>query len=285
MLNRCYAMQKGDIKILAIETSCDETAAAIICNGKITSNIVASQSIHTNYGGVVPELAARAHQKYILPVIQKALSSAHLSKEDLDAIAFTRGPGLLGALLTGACFAKSMALGLSIPLLGVHHMRAHILANFIEEPYPMFPFLCLTVSGGHTQLVLIKDPTSMEVVGQTQDDAVGEAYDKIAKMMGFPYPGGPWIDRYAQEGNPLAFSFPITNMPNLDFSFSGIKTAFLYFLSKNMKNNPNFITSHQADLCASIQYTLIQMLLIKVKKAMVQFDLSYVALAGGVAAN
>jgi N6-L-threonylcarbamoyladenine synthase len=278
-------MQQKDLHILAIESSCDETAAAVISNGKIVSNVVASQSIHEVYGGVVPELASRAHQQKIIHMVDQALSDANLSKSSLQAIAFTQGPGLLGALLVGACFAKALALGLGIPLIAVHHMRAHILANFIGEKTPTFPFLCLVVSGGHTQLVFVKSHTSMQLLGQTQDDAVGEAYDKIAKMMGFPYPGGALIDQHAQEGDPTKFQFPVTTMPGLDFSFSGIKTAFLHFIHKNTQKDSNFIAAHRADICASIQHTLVQMLLSKVKKAMTQTGLTSVALAGGVAAN
>lgn len=278
-------MQQKGLNILAIESSCDETAAAVISNGKIISNVVTSQSVHESYGGVVPELASRAHQQNIIHVVDKALSNAHVSKSSLQAIAFTQGPGLLGALLVGACFAKALALGLGIPLIAVHHMRAHILANFIGETPPTFPFLCLVVSGGHTQLVLVENHTSMQLLGQTQDDAVGEAYDKIAKIMGFPYPGGALIDQYAQDGDPASFQFPLTTMPGLDFSFSGIKTAFLYFIHKNTEKDPNFIKTHLADICASIQHTLVQMLLVKVKKAMTQTGLTSIALAGGVAAN
>ncbi|MHB9148143.1 MAG: tRNA (adenosine(37)-N6)-threonylcarbamoyltransferase complex transferase subunit TsaD [Candidatus Amoebophilus sp.] len=278
-------MQQKNINILAIESSCDETAAAVICNGKIASNVIASQSIHEIYGGVVPELASRAHQQKIVPIVSQALKSANLTKEALHAVAFTRGPGLLGALLIGACFAKSLALGLDIPLVAVHHMHAHVLANFIEDPQPTFPFLCLTISGGHTQLVLVNSYTSMQLIGQTQDDAVGEAFDKIAKIMNFSYPGGPFIDHYAQQGDPHRFDFPTTIMPGLDFSFSGIKTAFLYFIRNNIQKNSNFIDDYQADICASIQHTLIKMLLSKVKKAMAYTGLNKLALAGGVAAN
>jgi N6-L-threonylcarbamoyladenine synthase len=278
-------MQQKNINILAIESSCDETAAAVISNGQIASNVIASQSIHQIYGGVVPELASRAHQQKIIPIVSQALKDANLTKEALHAIAFTRGPGLLGALLVGACFAKSLSLGLNIPLIAVNHMHAHVLANFIEEPHPTFPFLCLTISGGHTQLVLVNSYTSMQMIGQTQDDAVGEAFDKIAKIINFPYPGGPFIDHYAQYGDPQKFKFPSTTMPELDFSFSGIKTAFLYFIRNNIQKNPNFIAEHQADICASIQQTLIQMLLSKVKKAMAYTGLTHIALAGGVASN
>ena len=278
-------MQQKNINILAIESSCDETAAAVIHNGKILSNVVANQSIHELYGGVVPELASRAHQQKIILTVKKALTDASLNTSELHAIAFTQGPGLLGALLIGACFAKSLAIGLSIPLLAVHHMRAHVLANFIEDPKPAFPFLCLTISGGHTQLISVKDSICMQLIGQTQDDAVGEAFDKIAKILGFSYPGGQYIDQYAQYGDPNKFIFPITNMPELDFSFSGIKTAFLSFIGKNTQKNPNFIMENMSDICASIQQTLIHMLLNKVKKAMIFNQFTRIALAGGVAAN
>ncbi|MEM7055656.1 MAG: tRNA (adenosine(37)-N6)-threonylcarbamoyltransferase complex transferase subunit TsaD [Bacteroidota bacterium] len=278
-------MCKEDLIILAIESSCDETAAAVIRNGKIVSNVVATQSAHELYGGIVPELAARAHQQNIIPVVDKAMQDAQVTKTRLGALAFTQGPGLLGALLVGASFAKSMAFSLDIPLIAVHHMRAHVLANFIDEPHPTFPFLCLTISGGHTQLVLVKDYLSMKVIGETQDDAVGEAFDKIAKLMGLPYPGGPLIDHYAQYGDPYRFQFPATTMPQLDFSFSGIKTAFLYFLRENKKKYPNFIIENRNDLCASIQHTLIHMVVTKLKKAVAQTGLATIAIAGGVAAN
>ena len=230
-----------EINILAIESSCDETSASIIQNGKVLNNIIATQSIHEEYGGVVPELASREHQKNIVPVVEKALKAANISRKNLHAIAFTKGPGLLGSLLVGTSFAKGLALSLDLPLIEVNHMQAHILAHFIDDPKPTFPFLCLTVSGGHTQLVLVKDYLAMEVVGQTQDDAVGEAFDKTAKVMGLPYPGGPLIDKYAQQGNPQAYSFPIPEAPELNFSFSGIKTAFLYFLRDELKQNGDFI--------------------------------------------
>ena len=230
-----------NINILAIESSCDETSASIIQNGEVLNNIIATQSIHEEYGGVVPELASREHQKNIVPVVEAALQGTKLSKKDLNAIAFTKGPGLLGALLVGTSFAKGLALALDLPLIEVNHMQAHILAHFIEKPQPTFPFLCLTVSGGHTQLVLVKSHLEMEVVGQTQDDAVGEAFDKTAKVMGLPYPGGPLIDKYAQQGNPLAYPFPKAEAPALNFSFSGIKTAFLYFLRDELKKNGKFI--------------------------------------------
>ncbi|XWN35050.1 MAG: tRNA (adenosine(37)-N6)-threonylcarbamoyltransferase complex transferase subunit TsaD [Roseivirga sp.] len=271
--------------ILAIESSCDETAAAVVCQGKIASNVVATQAVHEQYGGVVPELASRAHQQNIVPVVHQALQQAHVTPGMLHAVAFTQGPGLLGSLLVGTSFAKALAFALDIPLIAVHHMKAHVLAHFIDLPGPSFPFLCLTVSGGHTQLVLVKDYLTMEVLGTTQDDAIGEAFDKIGKLMGFPYPGGPHIDRYAQQGNPHRFQFPMTIMPQLDFSFSGIKTAFLQLLKKNKAQNPQFIAQQRDDLCASIQQALLQMLLDKLQKAVAQTGLKTIAVAGGVAAN
>ncbi|UFH54527.1 tRNA (adenosine(37)-N6)-threonylcarbamoyltransferase complex transferase subunit TsaD [Spirosoma sp. KNUC1025] len=273
------------MKILAIESSCDETSAAVLADGHILSNVIATQLIHEQYGGVVPELASRAHQQHILPVVERALSDANLPKNELSAIAFTRGPGLLGSLLVGTSFAKAMALGLNIPLIEVNHMQAHVLAHFIENPRPTFPFLCLTVSGGHTQIVRVDAALSMTVIGQTLDDAVGEAFDKSAKLLGLPYPGGPLIDKYAKEGNPLAFRFPMSEMPNLDFSFSGIKTAILYFLRDNTKTNPDFITQNLPDICASIQHTLVQMLLTKLKRAARETGIRNIAVAGGVSAN
>lgn len=274
-----------DIIILAIESSCDETSAAVIQNGKILNNIVATQSVHKNFGGVVPELASRAHQANIIPVVAQSLDAANINKSMLSAVAFTRGPGLLGALLVGSSFAKAMALGLHIPLIEVNHMQAHILAHFIDEPNPAFPFLCLTVSGGHTQIVLVKDYLDMEVIGETQDDAVGEAFDKSAKLMALPYPGGPLIDEYARLGNPNAFKFPDTEMPGLSYSFSGIKTAFLYFLRDQKKKDPDFVQNNLNDICASIQHTLIKMLLKKLKKAASQTGIKEIAIAGGVSAN
>lgn len=278
-------MGTTDISILAIESSCDETSASIIVNGKVLNNIVATQSVHEKYGGVVPELASRAHQENLIPVVHEALSGAGISKHELSAIAVTRGPGLMGSLLVGVSFAKAFAKTLNLPLIDVNHMQAHVLAHFIEEPRPNFPFICLTVSGGHTQLVLVRDHLDMEVIGETQDDAVGEAFDKTAKLLGLPYPGGPLLDRYAKQGNPKAFSFPITRMPGLNYSFSGIKTAVLYFLRDRLEENPNFITENLPDLCASIQHTLVEMLLIKLKEAMKQLGVSEVAIAGGVSAN
>lgn len=227
--------------ILAIESSCDETSASIIQHGKVLNNVIASQAVHQKYGGVVPELASRAHQQYIYQVVNEAMTSAGISTSLLNAIAFTKGPGLLGSLLVGVSFAKGMAVALDIPLIEVNHMEAHVLAHFIADPKPSFPFLCLTVSGGHTQIVLIDDYLEMKVIGETRDDAVGEAFDKAAKIMGLPYPGGPLVDQYAQKGNSEAFQFPDTNIPGYDFSFSGIKTAFLYFLRDNKKLDPGFV--------------------------------------------
>ena len=271
--------------LLAIESSCDETSAAIMVDGELKSNVISTQLIHSEWGGVVPELASRAHQKSIIPVVQEALQKANINKNDLNAIAFTRGPGLLGALMVGTSFAKSLALSLDIPLIEVNHMQAHVLAHFIEEPRPQFPFLCLTVSGGHTQLVWVEGPLNMQIIGETQDDAVGEAFDKTAKLLGLPYPGGPLIDKLAKEGNPDKYPFPMGEMPGLDFSFSGIKTAILYFLQKEVKLNPNFIEENKADICASVQKTLIEILLRKVKKAMREKNCSSIAIAGGVSAN
>lgn len=271
--------------LLAIESSCDETSAAVIRGGKVLSNVVATQAVHEKYGGVVPELASRAHQQNIIPVVAQALSTANVTKNELNAVAFTRGPGLLGALLVGSSFAKSLALGLNIPLIDVNHMKAHILAHFIDDPKPNFPFLCLTVSGGHTQVVLVKDHLDMEIIGQTTDDAVGEAFDKTAKLLGLPYPGGPLLDKTAAQGNPTAFAFPVGNMPGYDFSFSGIKTSVLYFLKEKTKDNPNFVHDNLADICASVQYTLIKTLLKKVVQATKDLGIREVAIAGGVSAN
>lgn len=271
--------------ILAIESSCDDSSAAVIINGKLCSNIVASQTIHTKWGGVVPELASRAHQQHIVPVVAEALQKANITKNDLNAIAFTRGPGLLGSLLVGASFAKALAMGLDIPLIDVNHMQAHVLAHFIDEPKPNFPFLCLTVSGGHTQIVMVRSPLNMEIIGETQDDAVGEAFDKAAKLLGLPYPGGPLIDKYAKEGNPNRFEFPMVEMQGLNYSFSGIKTAFLYFLQKETKKNTNFVEENLADICASMQNILIKILLQKLRKASREYKIKEIAIAGGVSAN
>ncbi len=274
-----------DINILAIESSCDETSAAVIHNGKVLNNIIATQTVHEKYGGVVPELASRAHQQNIIPIIDQALNHANIAKTSLNAVAFTQGPGLLGALLVGASFAKSFALALDIPIIGINHMQAHILAHFIDEPKPKFPFLCLTVSGGHTQIVLVKDYLDMEILGETLDDAVGEAFDKAAKLMGLPYPGGPLIDQNAQTGNPEAFAFPETSTPGFNYSFSGIKTAFLYFLRDRVKENPDFINENLHDISASFQQKLIDMLMVKLKKAAKKYKIKQIAISGGVSAN
>jgi N6-L-threonylcarbamoyladenine synthase len=271
--------------ILAIESSCDETSAAVISNGKVLNNIVASQNVHQKYGGVVPELASRAHQQNIVSVVREAMQSACAQPADLSAIAFTRGPGLMGSLLVGVSFAKGMAMALQKPLIEVNHMQAHILAHFIDEPVPPFPFLCLTVSGGHTQIVLVRDFLDMQVIGQTQDDAVGEAFDKAAKLMGLPYPGGPLIDAYAKQGNPARFKFTETTMPGLDFSFSGIKTQFMYFLRDALKKDGNFINENRIDICASLQHHLVTMLLNRLKLASRQTGIKTIAIAGGVSAN
>ncbi len=271
--------------ILAIESSCDETSASVIEHGKVLNNVIASQTVHHKYGGVVPELASRAHQQQILHVVNEAINSARILPTSLNAIAFTKGPGLMGSLLVGVSFAKGMALALGIPLIEVNHMEAHVLAHFIADPKPSFPFLCLTVSGGHTQLVKVKDYLDMEVIGETQDDAVGEAFDKAAKIMGFPYPGGPLIDQFAKDGNPNAFVFPETSMPGLNFSFSGIKTAFLYFLRDRMAEDPSFIEKNRHDICASLQAHLITMLMQKLKRAAHETRINQIAIAGGVAAN
>jgi len=271
--------------ILAIESSCDDTSAAVIIDGKIRANIVATQAIHEKYGGVVPELASRAHEQNIIPVVSQALHTANITKSELNAVAFTRGPGLLGALLVGCSFAKSFALGLGIPLIEVNHMQAHILAHFIDDPKPKFPFLCLTVSGGHTQIVLVKNYLEMQVLGQTTDDAVGEAFDKSAKLLGLPYPGGPLLDKMAQTGNPDKYSFPIVIMPGYDYSFSGIKTAILNFVNKNTQAQPNFIAENLPDICASIQKALIQTLMKKLVSAAQETGIKEIGIAGGVSAN
>lgn len=271
--------------ILGIESSCDETSVAVCVNGEIRSNIIATQAVHQHYGGVVPELASRAHQQNIVPAVQEALSTAKISKNELSAIAFTRGPGLLGSLLVGTSFAKGFALAKNLPLIEVNHMQAHILAHFIDNPKPSFPFLCLTVSGGHTQIVLVKNYFDMEVLGSTIDDAAGEAFDKTAKILGLPYPGGPLVDKYAQAGNPHAFTFPEPQIPDLNFSFSGLKTSILYFINKGVQQNPNFIQEHLEDICASVQNRIITILLAKLTKAAKLYGISQVAIAGGVSAN
>ncbi len=272
------------IILLAIESSCDETSAAIIRDGKVLSNIIATQKVHERYGGVVPELASRAHMQNIVPVVDVAVKDAGITKQEITAVAFTQAPGLIGSLLVGACFAKSFAQARGLPLIAVHHMQAHVLAHFIESK-PEFPFLCLTVSGGHTQIVLCRDYLDMEVLGETIDDAAGEAFDKVAKMLGLPYPGGPLVDKYAQEGDPLKFKFPMSEMKNYEFSFSGIKTSVLYFLQAQKKIDPLFIENNLKDICASVQYTLVNMLMNKLKKAARELNIKHIGIAGGVSAN
>ena len=271
--------------ILAIESSCDETSVAICDNGKITANVIANQTIHENYGGVIPELASRVHQQNIVPAVQQALAIAGVNKKQLDGVAFTQGPGLLGSLLVGVSFAKSFALALNLPLISVNHMQAHILAHFIDEPKPKFPFLCLTVSGGHTQIVLVKDYFEMEIVGETLDDAAGEAFDKTAKILNLPYPGGPLIDKHAKNGNPTKYQFPEPQIQGLNYSFSGFKTAILYFARDRQKENPNFIEDNLDDICASVQHSIVNILLNKLKKAAKQYNCNQIAIAGGVSAN
>ena len=281
-------MKKENIYILGIESSCDDTSAAILCNDSILSNVVADQKIHAEYGGVVPELASRAHQQNIVPVVHQALEKAGVSKDQLSAIAFTRGPGLMGSLLVGTSFAKSLAYGLDIPLIDVNHMQAHILAHFINEENhkkPPFPFLAMTISGGHTQIVKVTNYFEMEVLGETIDDAVGEAYDKSGKVLGLGYPAGPEIDRRAQLGNPKAYKFTKPKVDGLNFSFSGLKTAILYFVQREVKANPTFIEENLNDICASIQYTIIGILMDKLKLAVKQTGINHIAIGGGVSAN
>lgn len=278
------------MKILGIESSCDDTCAAVISGSMLLSNVVASQQVHHDYGGVVPELASRAHQQNIVPVVDIALKKAGIRKEEIDAIALTRGPGLMGSLLVGISFAKALGLGLNKPLIEVNHMQAHILSHFIQtsgEAYapPTFPFLCLTVSGGHTQIVLVRDYFDMEILGETLDDAAGEAFDKAAKIMALPYPGGPLIDQFAAEGNPKAFVFPTPHVAGLDFSFSGLKTSFLYLIRDGKVNNPHFVEENKLDLCASFQHRVVAILLDKLIKASEQTGVKQIAIAGGVAAN
>ena len=276
------------VYILGIESSCDDTSASVICNAKVLSNVVANQEIHSKYGGVVPELASRAHQQNIIPVVQQAIEQANIKKEDLTAIAFTRGPGLMGSLLVGTSFSKSLALGLQVPLIDVNHMQAHILSHFIEEENsktPPFPFICLTISGGHTQIVKITNHFEMEILGETIDDAVGEAFDKSAKILGLPYPGGPLIDKHAKLGNPKAYTFTKPKVGDLDFSFSGLKTGILYFIQKQVRLNPNFIEENLNDICASIQFTIVEILMDKLKNAVKQTGIKHIAIAGGVSAN
>lgn len=281
-------MGSNPVYILALESSCDDTAAAILQNDKVLSNVVANQLIHEQYGGVVPELASRAHQQNIVPVVQAALKKANISNGQLSAIAFTQGPGLMGSLLVGSSFAKSFSQALDIPLIAVNHMQAHILAHFIDEETmqkPEFPFIALTISGGHTQIVKVNDYFDMEIIGETTDDAVGEAFDKTAKILGLPYPGGPLVDKYAQSGNPKAFAFTKPKVPGLDFSFSGLKTAILYFIQKNVAENPNFIEENLNDICASVQHTIIEILMDKLKIAVAETGITQIAIGGGVSAN
>jgi N6-L-threonylcarbamoyladenine synthase len=285
-----FNQMSAEVVILGIESSCDDTSASVIIDGVSHSNIISCQSVHEQFGGVVPELASRAHQQNIVPTVQAALKSAGIKPNQLTAIGYTRGPGLLGSLLVGSSFAKGMAMSLNIPLIEVNHMQAHILAHFVTEKdgsndIPEFPFLCLTVSGGHTQIVKVNNHFEMELLGQTKDDAAGEAFDKIAKIMGLPYPGGPMIDKFAKDGNQHAFEFPRSKMQGLNFSFSGLKTAVLYFLQKEMAKDNQFIEKNKVDICASVQYTIVETLLGKVKRAVRETGINRVAVAGGVSAN
>ncbi len=278
------------VTILAVESSCDDTSVAVISDGEVLSNLIANQAVHIAYGGVVPELASRAHQANIVPVTHEALKQAAISPEDIDAVAFTRGPGLLGSLLVGTSFAKGFALGLNIPLIEVNHLQAHVLAHFIKEPgkekkMPQFPFLCLLVSGGHTRIIILKNHLEMETIGNTIDDAAGEAFDKCGKIMGLPYPAGPVIDKLASQGNKNAFTFAKPRVNGLDFSFSGLKTSFLYFLRDRIKNDPAFVENNLADLCASLQNVIINILVSKVVKASKLTGITEVGIAGGVSAN
>lgn len=281
-------MSQKDIIILGIESSCDDTSAAILKNSTILSNLIARQEIHEQYGGVIPELASRAHQQNIIPVVEAAIKKAGISKEEIDAVAFTRGPGLMGSLIVGTSFAKAFSMAMNIPMIDVNHMVGHVLAHFIDEEgkkKPSFPFLCLTVSGGHTQIVLVKSHLEMQVIGSTIDDAAGEAFDKAAKLLGFPYPGGPMIDKHAKEGNSQAFEFSKPRIEGYDYSFSGLKTSILYFLEKKVRENPDFIQENLNDLCASIQRTVIEILFKKLIKAAEDLGVKDIAIAGGVSAN
>ncbi|NQU54526.1 MAG: tRNA (adenosine(37)-N6)-threonylcarbamoyltransferase complex transferase subunit TsaD [Bacteroidetes bacterium] len=283
-------MNANEITILGIESSCDDTSAAIIRDGVILSNVVANQKVHEEYGGVVPELASRAHQQNIIPVVDLAIKNAGINRNEISAVAFTRGPGLLGSLLVGTSFAKGFSLAAGIPLIDVNHLQGHVLALFIKEkevPFnpPNFPFLCLLVSGGNSQIILVRDYLKMEVIGQTIDDAAGEAFDKCAKVMGLPYPGGPHVDRLAKDGDPLKFEFTRPRIQGFDYSFSGLKTNFLYFLRDRLKENENFIEENLNDLCASIQYTIIEILLNKLKRAVKETGIKEITIAGGVSAN
>jgi N6-L-threonylcarbamoyladenine synthase len=278
-------MTSKHINILAIESSCDETSASVIQDARVLSNHIATQKVHARYGGVVPEMASRAHIENIIPVVDAALVDSGISKEDITAVAFTQAPGLIGSLLVGACFAKSFAQALNVPLIAVHHMQAHVLAHFLEERKPEFPFMCLTVSGGHTQIVLCRSHLDMEVLGETMDDAAGEAFDKVAKMLGLPYPGGPLIDKYAKEGDPNKFKFPSKEMKDYTFSFSGIKTSVLYFLQAQRKTDPEFAEKNIQDICASVQHTIIKVLMAKLEKAAKDYGVTHIGIAGGVSAN
>lgn len=278
--------QKTDTPVLlAIESSCDDTAAAVIKDSKILANVVASQNIHGQYGGVIPELAGRAHQQYILPVVSQALEKAGVKLSDLDAIAYTQGPGLMGSLLVGSHFAKGLSLALNIPIIGVNHLEAHVAAHYIDEINIEFPFLCLLVSGGHTQILLVRSHLDMQIIGSTRDDAAGEAFDKTAKMLGLPYPGGPLVDKLAEEGNPRAFDFPKAKMEGYDYSFSGLKTSLLYFLQKQKLANPKFVEEHLPDICASMRFTIVETLIDQFEKAAMDLNIKTIGIAGGVSAN
>lgn len=274
-----------DCILLAIESSCDDTSAAILKNGEVLSNKIANQQVHEAFGGVVPELASRAHQQHILPVVHQAMDEAGIALSDLNAIAYTQGPGLMGSLLVGSSFAKGLSLSLGIPSIGVHHMDAHVMAHFIDEPKPQFPFLCLVVSGGHTQLVLMRDANSMEIIGKTKDDAAGEAFDKTAKLLGLPYPGGPLIDKLAQEGDPDKYRFSTSKMDAYDYSFSGLKTGILYFLQDAVKTNPNFLKEELAHVCASVQKTIVNYVMSNLLRAAEDLGIQDIGIAGGVSAN
>ncbi len=279
------SQNKDNICLLAIESSCDDTGAAVIINGKMHSNVVATQHIHQKYGGVVPELASREHLQNIIPVVAEALKLANITLQDLSAVAYAQGPGLMGSLMVGSSYARALSSALNVPSIGVDHLKAHVMAHFIDDPKPQFPFICLLVSGGHTQIILVKAYDNMEVLGRTHDDAAGEAFDKTAKMMGLPYPGGPLIDKYAQLGNPEAFTFSYAKMPGFDYSFSGFKTAVLYFLKSNIEKEPNFLAMEMNNICASVQRHIVTSLLKNLKKAVQATGVNQVALAGGVSAN
>ena len=277
--------KKDNPLILAIESSCDDTAAAVIRNGKMLANIIAGQKIHEQYGGVIPELASRAHQQNILPVVNQALKIANVTSENINAIAYTQGPGLMGSLLVGSQFAKGLSLALDIPTIGINHLQAHVAALYLGNPLPQFPYLCLLVSGGHTQIIKVTHYLEMEIIGSTIDDAAGEAFDKAAKMLKLPYPGGPLIDKNAELGNPIKFTFPMAKVSGYDYSFSGLKTSLLYFLQKNVKETPNFIEENMNDICASLRYNIVTILLKNLERAAKDLNISHLGLAGGVSAN